>query len=42
MLESTQRASPTGRVSASHMRELLEVFWEQIETELNNGEIPPP
>ena len=23
-------------------RELLEAFWEQIETELNNGEIPPP
>lgn len=42
MLDAVRSTSPTGRVSASHRTELLKEFWEQVETDLNNGEIPPP
>lgn len=42
VLGAARRASPTGRVSLGHQEELLAEFWEQLETELNNGEIPPP
>lgn len=42
MLNEARRASPTGRVSMNHRKELLKAFWAQLENDLNNGKIPPP
>lgn len=42
LLRNARTMSPKGRLSESHRAELLAEFWQQLEDELNNGEVPKP
>ncbi|MGB4467536.1 MAG: hypothetical protein WBI41_05735 [Azovibrio sp.] len=41
LLDNVRKESPTGRVSLDHREQILNDFWEQLDQEVNNGEIPP-
>lgn len=42
MLDAIRRVSPTGRVSQDHRERELAAFWQLVEQEVNNGEVPKP
>lgn len=42
MLSNARKMAPKNRLSESHRAELLADYWERLEEELNNGEVPKP